>query len=264
MTIKSIRPRTSSSQVEFLHSPSAKGCYGSLKVVRPTEPTPSRLRFPDPRTGVGREGIVCVGGDFSPGTLLTAYRSGIFPWPMSEKLVPWCSPDPRAIFPLDPVPHWSRSLLRTMKRGIFRVSVDKAFADVLAGCSDRDEGTWITDELASGYKELHRLGWAHSVEVWNAATGDLVGGIYGLAMGGFFAGESMFHRETDASKVAFATLVRCLQHAGFELFDAQVMTPHLASLGCVAIPRRDFLNELMRARGVNRTFPSDIPESPGA
>lgn len=222
----------------------------------PIEPPASRFLFPDARRGVGPHGVVCVGGDFAPGTLLSAYRRGIFPWPVSGELVPWCSPDPRAILPLDEPPHWSRSLRRTLRRSPFRVTVDVAFADVMDGCGDREEGTWILPALAEGYRELHRLGWAHSVEVWNASTGDLVGGIYGLAIGAMFAGESMFHRETDASKVAFATLADRLHAAGFFLFDVQQMTPHLGSLGCLPIRRSDFLDRLPEALGAHAVFPA--------
>jgi leucyl/phenylalanyl-tRNA---protein transferase len=220
------------------------------------EPPASRFLFPDPRRGVGPHGIVCIGGDFAPGTLLASYRKGIFPWPVSPELVPWCSPDPRAILPLAAGPEWSRSLRRSMRVKPFKVTVDTAFAEVMTRCGTRDEGTWITRDLASGFRELHALGWAHSLEVWNTNTGELVGGIYGLAVGGMFAGESMFHRETDASKVAFASLAERLHHAGFAFLDAQQMTPHLASLGCVSVPRLRFLEQLSAALGEPREFPA--------
>ena len=220
----------------------------------PIEPPPSRFLFPDARRGVGPHGVVCVGGDFAPGTLLAAYRKGIFPWPVSGELVPWCSPDPRAILPLDAPPHWSRSLRRAMRVKPFRVTIDEAFADVMASCGDRDEGTWITPALAEGYAELHRLGWAHSVEVWSTASGDLVGGIYGLALGSLFAGESMFHRETDASKIAFASLAERLFAKGFRFLDVQQMTPHLASLGCVDVPRTELVRRVKQAVSEERVF----------
>lgn len=223
----------------------------------PREPTPTRFKFPDPEKGLGREGIVGVGGDFSPGTLLAAYRRGIFPWPMSNELVPWCCPDPRAIYPLDVEPHWSRSLRRTLRHKPFRVTVDGAFRDVMRACADRDRGTWITRELQEGYVKLHELGWAHSLEVWNTANDALVGGIYGVAIGGLFCGESMFHRETDASKVAFVNLVERLRGAGFTLFDVQVMSPHLASLGCVDVTRPEFLSRLPTALAVDAKFPRE-------
>lgn len=211
----------------------------------PIEPPPSRVRFPDPRRARGRE-VLAVGSDFSPGTLLTAYRAGIFPWPHSDGLVPWCSPDPRAIFPLEDEPHWSRSLRRTLRKHPFEVTLDRAYRDVMNACGDtRPEGTWILPEMIDAYEELHRLGWAHSLEVWD--EGELVGGIYGLAIGGLFAGESMFHTKTDASKIAFASLVHHLRARRFVLFDVQVMTDHLESLGCVEIARAEYLERVAPA-----------------
>jgi leucyl/phenylalanyl-tRNA--protein transferase len=229
----------------------------SKRITIPVEPPVSRFVFPNAKRGVGPQGIVCLGGDFAPGTLLSAYRQGIFPWPVSSTLVPWCSPDPRAVLLLDQPPEFSRSLRRAMRNKPFRVTVDQAFARVLEGCGDREEGTWITEELAQGFQELHALGWAHSVEVWNTHTGELVGGIYGMAVGSMFAGESMFHRETDASKVAFASLAERLHRAGFRMLDAQQMTPHLASLGCQNMPRGQFLERLAFAVNDKRTFPKD-------
>lgn len=217
--------------------------------MRAVEPPPSRFRFPDPARGRGREGVVCVGGDFAPGTLLAAYRRGIFPWPTSRRLVPWCSPDPRAHFPLDAPEPWSRSLRRALRLRPFRVTVDAAFAEVVDACADREEGTWITSELTDGYRALHAAGWAHSVEVWSAEDGALVGGIYGVTIGAAFAGESMFHRATDASKIAFVHLTRRLREAGYRLFDVQIMSPHLESLGCVELPRAEFLRRVATCIG---------------
>lgn len=218
----------------------------------PIEPPPSRVVFPDPRRA-GRREILAVGVDFSSGTLLSAYRQGIFPWPQSRSLVPWCSPDPRAIFPLEDEPHWSRSLRRTLRHHPFRLSVDEAFERTVRACGDtRPEGTWITQEVIEGYGTLHRLGWAHSLEVWEGD--ELVGGIYGIAIGGAFAGESMFHTRTDASKIAFATLAMRLRARGFTLFDVQVMNDHLASLGCVSIRRGPYLDRLARALTIQARF----------
>ena len=137
------------------------------------------------------------------------------------------------------------------------MTIDTAFVDVMGACGDRDEGTWITADLALGFRELHRLGYAHSIEVWNPHTGALAGGLYGLAVGGMFAGESMFHRETDASKVAFSELADRLHRAGFLIFDAQQMTPHLASLGCVGVSRSAFLSALAQATKLEPSFPTE-------
>ena len=211
--------------------------------MQPLEPEPTNVRFPDPRRIRGD--IVAVGADFRPGTLLLAYRSGIFPWPQSEDVVGWFSPDPRALLPLDKL-DWSRSLRRTLKKHGWRISVDEAFGDTMVACAtERPEGTWITPAVLGGYARLHELGWAHSLEVWEGR--ELVGGIYGIAIGASFAGESMFHRRTDASKVAFASLAERLRSGGYTLFDAQVMTPHLASLGVVPVRRRVYLDMLARA-----------------
>ncbi len=220
----------------------------------PIEPPPPRVAFPDPRRA-GRREIIAVGEDFTPSTLLTAYRQGIFPWPQSRKIVPWCSPDPRAIYPLPPpgvVPHWSRSLRRTLRTHPFAITVDQAFSEVMRSCGDeRRGGTWITPEMVAGYAQLHALGWAHSLEVWEVdATSnarELVGGIYGIAIGSLFAGESMFHRRTDASKIAFANLVQRLMAGGFTVFDVQVMNDHLASLGCTEIRRAHYLDVIAQA-----------------
>jgi leucyl/phenylalanyl-tRNA--protein transferase len=198
---------------------------------------------------------MAVGPDLRPGTVLEAYRSGIFPWPHEDEdgtfVVAWWSPNPRTIFPLEHEPHWSRSLRRTLRKHPYEITMNKAFRDVMIACGERREGTWITPEMLDAYTELQRLGWAHSLEVWDHAGGyaQLVGGIYGVAVGGLFAGESMFHRVTDASKIAFANLVARLRAAGYVLFDVQVMTEHLRSLGCVEISRNEYLDRLKDALG---------------
>ncbi|MCC6648826.1 MAG: leucyl/phenylalanyl-tRNA--protein transferase [Polyangiaceae bacterium] len=218
----------------------------------PSEPAPSRFVFPDPRTGDGEAGVVGFGADFEPGTLLAAYRAGIFPWPNSRS-VPWCSPDPRGVLSLDARPEWSRSVRRARQRG-FRITVDAAFDAVVERCAALREGhTWIRPELARGFAQLHELGWAHSVEVWRDDA--LVGGLYGLAIGASFAGESMFHTETDASKVAFSHLADGLFEAGFHYVDAQLPTPHLETLGVRAVPRDEFLPRLAIAVAVDVEFP---------
>ncbi len=211
---------------------------------------PTRYRMPDPRAALPN-GLLAAGGDLEPGTVLAAYRAGIFPWPDPGGRLLWWSPDPRGILPLDGF-HESRSLRRKRRRGEFRVTADQACDEVMAGCADRPEGTWITPRMRAAYLELHELGWVHTIEVW--ARERLAGGIYGLAIGGFFAAESMFHRETDASKVALAELVERLARGGFVLLDVQFVTPHLASLGARAITRDDYLARLERAIGIDARF----------
>ena len=189
--------------------------------------------------------MVGIGADLEPGTLLAAYRTGLFPMPVARgRRIAWWSPDPRGVIPLDGL-HVSRSLRRSCQR--FRVSFDRAFADVVDACAaiDRDGG-WITAEIISAYNRLHDMGWAHSVETWDD-DGTLVGGLYGVSVGGFFAGESMFHRATDASKVALVALVEHLRQSGGSLLDVQWTTPHLRSLGAVDIARDDYLGLLARA-----------------
>ena len=194
-----------------------------------------------------------MGCDFAPGTLLNAYRQGIFPWPHGNKedtegepLVLWFSPEPRCVFPLETEPHWSRSLRRTLRKNPYRVTLDQDFGGVIRQCGlTRAGNTWIIPELVAGYEQLFAMGWAHSVEVWEGT--ELVGGIYGVAIGAAFAGESMFHTRTDCSKIAFAHLVTRLRGAGFELFDVQVTNPHLESLGCVEVERRAYLEKLAAA-----------------
>ena len=188
----------------------------------------------------------------TPDGVELAYRHGIFP--MADEgsgEILWFRPDPRAIIPLDGF-HISRSLTRTLRRGIFEVRVDTDFEGVMRGCADRPEGTWISERFVEVYGALHRAGKAHSVEAWR--DGRLVGGAYGLALGGAFMAESMFHRETDASKVALTALVARLQERGFTLLDVQYVTPHLESLGAVDITRREYERRLERALALDRTF----------
>lgn len=207
----------------------------------------NELAFPSPATATA-DGLVAVGGDLSIERLLLAYRSGIFPWPIfADDLMTWFSPDPRAILELDEL-YVSRSLAKKIRKGVFEVRFDTAFAQVLEGCAaptpDRPS-TWITDDIARAYLRLHRAGHAHSVECW--AGGELVGGLYGVAIGGFFAGESMFSRMTDASKVALVHLVERLRSRGYVLLDIQQATRHLLSLGAREIPRATYLERLSTA-----------------
>jgi leucyl/phenylalanyl-tRNA--protein transferase len=211
--------------------------------VIPREPLPTRYRMPDPRLALPN-GLLAAGGDLAPGTVLAAYRSGIFPWPDHTGQLLWWSPDPRAVL-LPERFHESRSLRRKRRRGVFEVTMNRACAEVLAGCADRPQGTWITAKMRSAYLELNRLGWVRSFEAWR--DGRLVGGLYGVAIGGFFAAESMFHRDTDASKVALAELVERCRRVGASLIDVQFLTPHLASLGAGEMPRAQYLERLRTA-----------------
>ena len=203
-----------------------------------------RLRLPSPRLA-DAEGLVAVGGDLTVPRLLLAYRSGIFPWTVDP--ITWWSPDPRAIFELDRF-HVSRSLARVLRRGVFQFTVDRAFPRVMKGCAAPAPGrrsTWISPEFIAAYTQLHAQGHAHSLECWQA--GRLVGGIYGVTVGGLFAGESMFHRVSNASKVAVFHLIEHLRRRGFVLFDIQMLTPVTAQLGGVTIPREEYLRRLARA-----------------
>ena len=198
------------------------------------------------------DGLVGVGGDLSPRRLLEAYRRGIFPWYDAQTPILWWSPDPRAVFELDGL-HVSRRLARTVRAGKFEVTADRDFAGVIRGCADRPEsGVWITPEMIEAYVRLHRLGHAHSVEVWHG--GELAGGLYGVAAGGLFAGESMFTRVRDASKVALVHLVERLRQRGYCLFDIQMLTEHTARLGAIEIPRSEYLRRLGEALGRDVTF----------
>ena len=203
-----------------------------------------QLRFPDPRLA-DREGLVAIGGDLSLPRLLLAYRSGIFPWTVDP--VTWWSPNPRAIFELDRL-HVSHSLAKTIRKGLFRITRDEAFEEVMQACAAPARGrrsTWISPEFIEAYTELHRQGHAHSLECWDGAR--LAGGIYGVAIGGLFAGESMFHRVSNASKVGLFHLVEHLRQRGFELFDIQMLTPVTTQLGGVTLPREQYLRRLAKA-----------------
>jgi leucyl/phenylalanyl-tRNA--protein transferase len=208
----------------------------------PIDPGPTRWRLPAPGRRDGD--LVASGGDLEPSTLLAAYRRGLFPMPaeLESDEVCWWSPVRRGILPLDGL-RVSRSLRASVRR--YEVRVDSAFADVVAACADPDrDSRWINDAVVGGYTRLHELGWAHSVETWQ--DGRLVGGLYGVAIGGLFAGESMFSRATDASKVALVHLVDLLTdvHADRRLLDTQWQTPHLQSLGVVEIARAEYLRRL--------------------
>jgi leucyl/phenylalanyl-tRNA--protein transferase len=197
-------------------------------------------------------GLIAVGGDLRPERLLQAYRCGVFPWYDENEPICWWSPDPRAILELDGL-HVSRRLQRTIRSGRFTATVDHDFAGVIRGCAlGRPEGTWITPDMIEAYERLHALGYAHSVEAWQ--EGELAGGIYGVAIGGFFAGESMFTRRPDASKVALVHLVAHLRQRGFQLFDTQFRTEHTIRLGAIEIPRSEYLVRLRQALAVATSF----------
>ena len=207
--------------------------------------------LPDAETA-SPEGLVAVGGGLSVERLREAYSKGMFPW--SSAPPTWWSPDPRAILPLNGL-RLPRRLAQKIRQGRFQVTFDRAFDDVIGECARqprRGETTWISPGLVAAYRALHRAGDAHSAEAWSA-DGRLAGGIYGVASGGAFAGESMFHTETDASKIALHALIERLRECGFVLFDAQVINPFTRQMGAVEIPRREFLERLQRAREVQPT-----------
>jgi len=193
--------------------------------------------------------MVAVGADLEPSTLLAAYRTGMFPMPIrGHRRIAWWSPDPRGVLPLDGL-RLSRSLRRSCRD--YEVRIDTAFAEVVACCGDRRRPDgWINPPIVDAYRRMHELGWAHSVETWTS-DGELVGGLYGIGIGGFFAGESMFHRHRDASKVALVALVDLLSAGGASLLDVQWSTPHLASLGVIEIPRTEYLRRLEAATALD-------------
>ncbi len=205
---------------------------------------PSPWTFPDPRPAMSD--MICVGADLEPSTLITAYRAGLFPMPHGRKRkdIGWWSPNPRGIIPIDGF-HESRTLRRARKR--FVVTHDQQFTEVMRRCGDpRRPHGWINEPFINAYAMLHHLGWASSTEVVDEA-GELVGGVYGVRIDRLFAGESMFHTKTDASKVALAALIERLRDDGIELFDVQWTTPHLVSLGAIDITRDEYLHRLAAA-----------------
>ncbi len=213
---------------------------------RPVPPPPSRWQFPCTArvqaslAGTGE--VVGIGADMEPGTLLAAYRCGLFPMPVQGTLA-WWSPDPRGVIPLDGLVV-SRSLRRACER--YEIRFGTAFEEVIAACADPARpGAWIDRQVRTAYLRLHELGWAHSVEAWGPGN-RLAGGLYGVAIGGFFAGESMFHHQRDASKVALVALVEAMRASEARLLDVQWLTPHLASLGGVEVSRACY-HEALRA-----------------
>ncbi len=210
-----------------------------------------RLWFPD-ANAADADGLVAVGGDLAPERLLLAYRHGIFPW--SVKPITWWSPEPRGIIPLAEF-HVSASLAKFIRRGPFEITLNKSFREVMTACAapgQKRGGVWITPELIAAYTRLHQLGHAHSVECWR--NGKLVGGIYGVAVGGLFAGESMFHRADNASKIALWHLVERLRERHFALFDIQMVTAATKPFGAREISRADYLARLAKAVELKCTF----------
>ncbi len=227
------------------------------------------LLFP-PGELAREDGLLAVGGDLRPERLLLAYRQGIFPWYNPGDPILWWCPDPRLILEPEKL-HVSRRLRRTLARSPFRITFDQAFSEVIRACAqvrlERGEGTWLTDEMIQAYIQLHRMGYAHSVEAWQ--EGMLAGGVYGVAMGRVFFGESMFHRVTNASKAAFVALVNQLRIWDFAMVDCQVVTRHLKSFGARTIPRREFLRMIsclvvQPSKAPGGAWSNDSPHEPFA
>lgn len=211
--------------------------------------------FPSPE-GYDPHGLVAGGGDLSAARLLAAYSLGIFPW-YDDPPILWWSPDPRATLELEHL-HVSRSLKRTLASGRFRVTMDHDLPGVLDGCADRPEGTWLNSDMRAAYQELSSQGHLRSYEVWQGS--DLVGGLYGVLLGGLFAAESMFHRATDASKVALVAAVLHIAKSGASVFDVQFLTPHLARMGAGQVPRSSYLERVKSA--VQRSTKSPAEADP--
>lgn len=235
-------------------------------MIEPVDPGPSHWALPDPSSILDDHPLVGIGADLEPATILDAYRRGMFPMPLHEDrengeerfgALGWWSPDPRGILPLDGV-RVTRSLRRSARDHV--ITIDSAFPEVLERCADPGrDGRWISDEIIAAYTRLHEMGWVHSVEARDRSTGELVGGLYGVHIGGFFAGESMFHSRRDGSKVALLGLVDRLRTIGATLLDVQWLTPHLASLGAVEIPRTEYLSRL--ALATSATSAPFVPEA---
>ncbi len=208
-------------------------------------------RFPDLKHATP-DGIIALGGDLHPDSLLLAYRQGIFPWPMDGLPLTWVSPPMRAILEFSEL-HIPRSLAKERLRTPFTITIDRDFPSVIESCArirrPDQPGTWITERMLRAYLRFHRLGYAHSVEVWEGT--ELVGGLYGVAVDGVYAGESMFHRRPNASKLALLALIDHLKERGLGWIDIQMMTPHMEMLGAREIPRDEFLRKLAAAREQN-------------
>lgn len=211
------------------------------------------ITFPPPHFA-RKDGLLAIGGDLSRERLLLAYRKGIFPWYSNGEPILWWSPDPRLVLYPEEL-RISRSLKKTIRKDRFLITMDQAFFRVIKSCAEtrlnKEQPTWIVPEMINAYRQLHESGFAHSVEAWH--EGKLAGGLYGLALGKCFSGESMFTRVTDASKVAFVYLVTFLKYAGFQMIDCQVKTSHLMSFGAREIPRKNFLQQLEKTLDIYQT-----------
>jgi leucyl/phenylalanyl-tRNA---protein transferase len=233
-----------------------RGSRGPQRGSDPDGELTTRFRFPHASTS-DEDGFLAVGGDLKPGTLLLAYGNGIFPW--TTHPVTWWSPDPRAVIPIGGL-HVSHSLRKVIRASTFSISFDQVFRRVMEGCAaprPHRKETWISRQFITAYTRLHELGHAHSVEVWR--EGRLVGGLYGVSIAGFFAGESMYSEEENASKVAMVAMEEKLRQSGYTLFDVQMMTAHLRSMGAVEIPRTEYLQRLREAVDAKTDFRSSRP-----
>ncbi|HEY8384663.1 MAG TPA: leucyl/phenylalanyl-tRNA--protein transferase [Porticoccaceae bacterium] len=219
---------------------------------------PAAPVFPDPETALSSpDGLLAVGGNLLPDTLVDAYRHGIFPWYEEDQPILWWTPSIRAVL-VPGAEHTGRTMSRVLARGTFEVTTDRAFEQVVTACSGTrrgSSGTWITPAMIEAYLRLYHQGIAHSLECWQ--NGVLVGGLYGLQIGGVFCGESMFSRVANASKVAFIALSRTLSRLGYALIDCQIPNPHLSTLGVVTVSRREFLDQLLSHRDQPHPWPCD-------
>jgi leucyl/phenylalanyl-tRNA--protein transferase len=224
-----------------------------------------KLEFP-PAWLARSDGLLCIGGDLSSKRVLLAYEKGIFPWFSENEPLLWWSPDPRLVLFPENI-HISKSLKKKIKRSPFDIKIDNAFEETIRSCAfvrkKRDEGTWIIPEMVAAYTKLHRLGYAHSIEAWN--DNKLVGGLYGVCIGGSFFGESMFSIESDASKIALVALANLLKNNNFDLIDCQVTTHHLLDMGAVEISRNSFLDIIQKSvkrEDIKKIWDTDITLSP--
>lgn len=217
----------------------------------------SSLAFPDLSFALSEpNGLLALGGDLTPERLVEAYANGIFPWYSDDEPIMWWSPNPRAIIPTDEI-YINKTLRKFLKKSSYKVTVNKAFNDVIAYCADapfRTEETWIVDDMMKAYRQLHQLGHAHSIEVWQ--DDKLVGGLYGVAINGFFSGESMFYKASNASKIALISLAQLLKDQGLTFIDCQINNPFLESMGAIEISRDEFVR--LKQKAINTMVPDNV------